>query len=235
MFRSIALGLTLLTAGAMHLAGQTGGQAHLVELAVPFGTVSGKLLLLPEHLVFVDEEKPEYSFVVARTDARRENSATDVLSISVQKPVRDRSGERSRISFRLLNDANFATIGAWFDGKPIPASAAAESAAAAPAPADNENGTTKGRAYNARHNHRIGSCRGRLIVADDRLVYESIDNLSHSRRWALRDLKELKLSNPYELSVDPFNGSGYKIHFEGEAMESTDFRQLVDRVTAARQ
>ena len=37
-----------------------------VEMAVPFGTASGKLILHDGYAVFLDDEKPEASFAVSR-------------------------------------------------------------------------------------------------------------------------------------------------------------------------
>lgn len=47
---------------------------------------------------------------------------------------------------------------------------------------------------------------GRLIVSKDRVAYESVENVSHSFRLQLRDIKEIKRDNPYEIKVVPFVG-----------------------------
>lgn len=72
------------------------------------------------------------------------------------------------------------------------------------------------------------------MVREDRMIYESIDSLGQSRNWEIKDIKELKLENPYELVVEPFRGGKYSLHLEGQGMEPEVFKAQADRVTSAR-
>ncbi len=85
-----------------------------------------------------------------------------------------------------------------------------------------------------RHDHRIGGCDGRLIVEMDRVSFESITNVNHSRQWGLKDIKELKRSNPYGIEVVPFSGETYNLGIQGRGMSNDEYKALVDRITAAR-
>jgi hypothetical protein len=200
------------------------GSAVAVDHAVPFGTVPGTLLLLGNNLVFVDEQQPGASLVVAKSVI--ESLTTDGSDITVQpkEVIRTRSGEVRRLSFRVASGADPAVVTRWYGSGMVSAS----SAAPAVMPAA---GTTT---YQARHKHRFGECRGRLIVGPDQVSYESVSSVSHSRRWEYRAIKETKLSNPYELEIKPFTGDTYKFHFDGAGMDPAGYRALVDLVTSAR-
>ena len=89
--------------------------------------------------------------------------------------------------------------------------------------------------YQVEHGHRpFGSCSGRLILTNSTVAYESIDNISHSRQWELRDIKELKLDNPYQLEIKPFAGNDYRFQLLGKGMDSQEYKDLVERITTAR-
>ena len=200
------------------------GSVVEVDHSVPFGTVPGKLLLLGGYLVFVDEQQPSTSFVVAKSAIESLNADGPAITVQINEAIRNRSGEVRRLSFRVVSGADPAVVTSWYGGGMAPAS----SAAPAVMPA---SGTAT---YQARHNHRIGECRGRLIVGSDQVSYESVSSVSHSRRWEYRAIKETKLSNPYELEIKPFNGGTYKFRFDGVGMDPAAYRDLVDRVTSAR-
>ena len=89
--------------------------------------------------------------------------------------------------------------------------------------------------YPAEFTQFIGrNSRGRLMVTADMVAYESIDNVQSSRRWQFKDIKEIKLKNPYEIEIEPFVGDRYTLKLEGKGMDSGDFKTIVDRITAAR-
>ena len=200
----------------------------LVEQSIPFGTVSGKLLLLGNYLVFVDDQQPDSSVVVARGDIEKLDAESGAITVLLREPVRDRSGEVKRLNFRVTPPADGSGVASWYAKKgSASAVSASGSAARVAAPADTES-------YPARHDHRLGSCRGRLIVTANQLNYESLDDVSHSRRWEYRSIKEIALPNPYELEIRPFSGGAYKFFLDGSGMSPAQYKGLADRVTAAR-
>lgn len=228
MTRSIGSGLgVLLLAAAVFSQTLPEGRALAVEHAIPFGQIQGKLILYGDYLVFVDEAQPSDSFVAPR--AAIENLTADGASITIQlsAPVRNRTGEVRRLSFRALN-GDPSPITSWYGSRPAaPEAAAAATAPAAPAPEG-------AKVFPASHNHRIGSCSGRLLITADRLSYESTDSVSHSRRWELKQIREISLPNPYELNIRPFGESNYKLRLEGSGMDPAAYKELVDRIAAAR-
>ena len=101
MKKTIVLSLAIRFCSASLLFAQTTAQIQKAELAIPFGTVSGKIIMAGDHLVFIDEERPGQSFVVARSEVEELAIQDGTASLELRRPVQDRSGERSRLSFRL--------------------------------------------------------------------------------------------------------------------------------------
>lgn len=220
---------TLVCAASLLLAQAPAGNKTLtVEHAVPFGTVPGKLMLLGNYLVFVDEGQPESSYVVPRGGIETLTAEGPTITVVTKETVRNRSGETRRLSFRVAPGGDPAPATGWFamttSGSSMPAAGAATSATKA-----GEAGP-----YQARHDHRFGSCSGRLLVTDQMVSYESVDEVKHSRRWEYKSIKEVKLPNPYEIEIKAFEGDSYNLKLDGSGMDPAAFKQLVDRVTAAR-
>jgi hypothetical protein len=96
------------------------------------------------------------------------------------------------------------------------------------------SGSDQATTYQVLHKHMIGECSGRLIISGDRLSFESVTDLNHSRQWSLRDVSELKRQNPYELEVRPFVGNSYNFELLSQGMDSDAYRVLVDRIATLR-
>lgn len=202
------------------------GRAVDVEHAVPFGQIQGKLILYGDFLVFVDSERPADSFVAPKASIESLTADGATITVQLKDAVRNRSGEVRRLSFRALS-GDSGPVTSWYGSAPSPAAAPAAGAAAQPAPEG-------AKVFQASHNHRIGSCNGRLIVTADRLSYESTDSVSHSRRWELKQIREISLPNPYEINIRPFAEGNYKLRLQGSGMDPATYKELVDRIAAAR-
>lgn len=209
----------LLCAGSVVMA-QTSVEVKKVELSVPFGTVYGKVALVGEYLVFIDDEQTPASFAIARNQIQNITSDGGMVRIETKQPIRDRSGERSQFSLRLI-EGDLVTLINW--SQMTPGSAATTS------------GNGEQMSFTAQHTQRFGrNSRGRLIVTNELIAYESTDRVDSSRRWQLRDIKEIKLKNPYEIEINPFIGGKYTLRLSGKGMDNSEFKTIVDRVTAAR-
>jgi hypothetical protein len=217
------------------------------ELSIPFGTVTGKLLLLGDYLVFLDEQQPETSIVIPKCIVDRLTADGAMIAIETKEPVRGRSGGVRVLNIRVSTGGDPAAVTAWFAsgaGKPAPPPPpVAQAAPVAPAPpiATAPPATPpvapaapEAVTYQARHKHRIGECKGRVIIGPDQVSFESLDTIGHSRRWDYKSIKVVKLSNPYELEITPFDGATYKLLLDAPGMAPATYRALEDRVVAAR-
>ena len=216
--------------GSTVLGAQTKVEVKKAELSVPFGTVKGTAVLVGDYLVFIDEQQVQSSFAIARSEIQKITSEGRGVNIETRQPIRDRSGERSQFTVRL-SEGDLATLMNWSRMTPTPTTTTtAMAAAAVPAARSAEQ-----MSYPAEFTQFVGrNSRGRLMVTADMVAYESIDNVQSSRRWQFKDIKEIKLKNPYEIEIEPFVGDRYNLKLEGKGMDSGDFKTIVDRITAAR-
>ena len=202
---------------------QTTRQAYAVEMALPFGVATGKLVPNSEYLIFIDDQQPEASFVISRSNIQSIDEQGSELTIQVHQAIRDRSGERTRLNFRTQTSGAGAALNAW-----------SRMAGAASNVSSTAERQATGMSYQAEHGHRFGGCNGRLMITDDRIIFESVGDLDHSRQWAMKDVRELKRSSPYRLEIKPFTGGDYTLRLIGNGMTNEEYSTLVKQVTAAR-
>jgi hypothetical protein len=230
--RILFAAILLLCAGSVLLA-QTPVQVQKVELSIPFGTVSGRLITVGDYLIFLDEDRPDASWAVTRNQIQNVAADSDMITVDTRQPVRDRSGERSRMVFRV-REGDTAPLTRWFNMAPTTTgdeSRLNQTATPGPTTTDNQAGQL---IYEAEHDHFIGSCHGRLLIAQTVVAYESVDKIEDSRQWQLKDIKEIRQKNPYELEIIPFRGDKYNLKLLGKGMDTGTYKALVDRITAAR-
>lgn len=223
--------------GGVTLA-QTPMKVHRAELSIPFGVTSGHILLVGDYLIFVDAEKPDASFAIAKSDIRHMIAEGGVITLETRQPVRDRTGERSTLSFRL-QEVEVGSVMNWSSApaSPLPTPVAgqrptAETPAMTPSPTTTPAHTLN---YEAKHKHTLfGSCSGTITITNERITYESTDNIGHSRQWRMADIREVKQNGPYFFEVEPFIGSRYRFEIGGQGMDIQDFKMVVLHITAAR-
>lgn len=211
------------TLSSVLLAQPAAVQIIPVEMAVPFGTATGKLILHDGYAVFLDDEKPESSFAVSRAELTSVGAEAGMLNALFKKNFKDRAGDKNRLSVRATKPGDTETLRRWFS--------AAETAPGV-ATSDASKELFK---LDVQQKRRLGkNQKGRLMLVGSQLIFESIDDASSSRRWDLKDIKSLENKNPYELRVEPFTGDDYRFEMTGTPMEAAQYKLLVDKVTAAR-
>lgn len=212
---------------------QTPVKVQKAELSVPFGVVKGRLIAVNETLVFLDEEMPDASFTIEKASIKTMTEQDGVITIDTNKPVKDRSGERSRLALRLT-EGNSAALTAWYNtatGTVVDSGVIRTASATAPAPAD----MTGTKVYQARQKRfPVGSTDGKLIISETEIAFESLNDIKRSQRWSYADIKEMKQTSTYLIEVVPFRGDKYRLELQGEGMSSAQFKALTDRIAAAR-
>ncbi|MCU1336445.1 MAG: hypothetical protein JWO19_2026 [Bryobacterales bacterium] len=223
---SFQAGLLLLLGATMFAQARV--QQFRADVTDAVGRASGQVVLTSDQLVFVSDSKPEASFAAPRHDIQDINVDGNLIAIQLRNPIRDASGERNRITLRAADESAAAAVSSWFNR-----GSSATSVTSGDAPRRDDSSAAI-RSYQAHHKKRFGGSRGRLLVTNTGLAYESIDNVGDSRRWEYQDIKELKLRNPYELEIEPFNGDKYTLELEGQGMSNGEYQELIDRITKAR-
>lgn len=231
--------LLLVFAFGVVVNAQTPVKVQKAELSIPFGVVKGKLIAVGETLIFIDEEMPDASFAIEKTSIATVAEQDGVTTIETRRPIKDRSGERTRLALRLT-DNNGVSLAAWYKDptsggssvNPSTESTAIKTAAAtAPAPAD-LSGT---KVYQARQTRfPFGSTDGKLVISETEIAFEGLDDIKRSQRWSYQDIKEIKQNSTYLIEIVPFRGDKYKLELQGEGMSSAQFKALTNRIASAR-
>ena len=108
----VVIALLLLWATGSVMA-QTAVQVQKADLAIPFGSASGKIITVGDYLVFIDDDKPDKSFSIAKNEIENLTDENGVITIETRHPIQDRSGEQSQVSFRLADMAGGAALTRW--------------------------------------------------------------------------------------------------------------------------
>ncbi len=221
---TMAVGLSLV------VMAQTPTLVRRAELAVPFGTVTGRLVVVADYLVFVDEDRAEDSFTIARSEIKDLKAEGEAIKVETTRAIRDRSGERTSFSFRLRDGSSEALV-LWAGTKSTASTSTFANTGI------NEAGEQW--IYNAKHPHSLalvpsGSCTGKLIVNQERVVYESVEDREHTRQWPLIDIKKIKRKSPYKIEIEAFNREKYTLELEGQGMDIGVFKKLQNWISLAR-
>ncbi len=212
------------------LVAQTNVDVRKATLSVPFGEVKGKILVVENFLIFVDEEKLDDSFAIDRRMVANVERMDRQVIIETKEPIRDRSGERTRLAFRL-NDKETAAIMTWFERGPT-VNDFANTATGGRSAAENRRAVL---IYDAKHKHSLyGSCQGKLVVKENMISYESLNDRGHSRQYPFSDIKKLKRNGPYQMEVQTFNRGSYNFELQGNGMDIADFKTLEESIATAR-
>jgi hypothetical protein len=118
----------------------------------------------------------------------------------LREGVQDRAGSFTRLIVRLQTPAEGAAVQRWFGGEGEDSTISQSDPAA--------SGSAERLTFSALRSKRFRSnTDGRLIVDGERIIFESTDDASESRRWEFREIREVKLKNPYELVVQTFRAA----------------------------
>ncbi len=234
--------LMVLVIGAAALA-QAPVKVQKAELSIPFGVVKGKLIAVGNTLVFVDEETPDASFSIEKATIRNFSEQDGVITIDTNRPIKDRSGERNKLAFRL-SEGNGAGLAAWFkDPASIVAAVKSNSDSSDTKTVTTTTSSSSGmssdtavaKVYQARQKRfPVGSTDGKLVISDKEIAFESLNDIKRSQRWSYQDIKEIKQESAYIIEIAPFRGDKYKLELQGEGMSSAQFKALTDRIAASR-
>jgi hypothetical protein len=90
--------VALMVSAGIAASAQTPVEVRNAELSVPFGVAAGKLLTVGDHLVLLDEEKPEASFAIARNVINNLSNQDETATVETSRMVRDPSAKEPALS-----------------------------------------------------------------------------------------------------------------------------------------
>jgi hypothetical protein len=199
------------------------------ELALSFGSVKGQVAFVGSHILFVSAETPKSSLSIDRADIARMERSGDVTTVTTRRSLRDAEGSRDTFRFRPSDPA---VLMRWYEA--VPAAPAVSAAPAAASPSAPIVTPAVLASYQVKHDHKIGSCQGTLMLTADAVSFESLDRIEDARQWKLIDIKKVEQNGIYKLKVEPFQGDAFNFELNGKGIDSGEFRQLVDRIARAR-
>jgi hypothetical protein len=227
-FRTLALGLALCACAAF----AERAEVQRVDLYGPNGTVHGKVIMLDDRLVFVDNGDPNMSVSLPRTDISRARMEGGRLTIEVTRPYSSPFGQNQSDLVLLMPDESSAGLVITWMGVPV-AGYSGEAQRSTPQEAMPQS--TPGRDIKeVSFDVRNGDQHGKLIFHRDSVSFESLSDARHSRHWTYAEVRELNRKGN-EMEIEPYHGDKYKFQFIDPAMRDTVYNMLSDRIVAARE
>src|SRR6266496_1211871 len=85
----------------------------------PSGPINGKLVMLGDRMIFVDDNRPDMSFVIQRSEVRTARLEGGRLSIDVQNPYVSSFGpNQSSLILSMPDPGSAGTVVSWM-GVPV--------------------------------------------------------------------------------------------------------------------
>lgn len=81
---------------------------------------------------------------------------------------------------------------------------------------------------------RNGDQKGKLILNESSLAFESLTDAKHSRNWKFTDVRELTRKGSKDIRVKPFKGSTYDFQIGDKKRREQIYELISQRVIAAR-
>jgi len=177
-------------------------------------------------MTFIDDNNPDMSFIIPKRDVRAAKWEGGRLSIQLASPYTSSLGQGSSDLVLVMPDqASAGSVINWI-GVPV-AGFSGEADRAMP------SGSAL-QITDVRFDVKNGDQQGKLMLQDSELVFESLSDAKHSRRWKYSDIRELT-HNDHEIKVQPYHGDKYEFQFKNRAMLDTAYNLMSDKVVNARQ
>ncbi len=206
-------------------------EVQRVDMYGPNGAVHGKVIILDDRLVFTDNNDPNMSVSIPRSDISRARMEGGRMTIEVTHPYSSPFGEnQSSLVLVMPDEASAGRVITWM-GVPV---AGYSGEAARSTPQDIARTTPDQNVREVAFDVRNGDQRGKLIFHRDGIAFESLTDARHSQRWNYADIRELNRKGN-EIKIEPYHGDKYEFQFVDPAMRDTVYNMLSDRIVAARQ
>lgn len=82
---------------------------------------------------------------------------------------------------------------------------------------------------------RNGDQRGKLMLKQDELAFESLTDGKRSRNWKYAEIRTFEKKGKKELRVRPFKGDRYDFQLPDRKLTDQIYQQVSDRIVQARQ
>ncbi len=220
--------LKLLLAGlVLTVAGAYGAHVTVqnARLWGPNGAADGKIVMFNNRMVFVDNNQPDLSFEIPKSDIRTARWEGGRLTIDVANPYSSSLGKNQNSVVLLMPDPGSASTFVNWMGVPVTGYTGEADRSISPA----ANPVVTDISFDVKN----GDQKGRLIVQPNELRFESLTDAKHSRHWRWADIQKFS-RNGHEIKLEPYHGDKYEFQFHNQEMLQTAYDVLADHIVNAR-
>jgi hypothetical protein len=186
-----------------------------------------KTVLVRDTLVIVDEDNPNESFSIDRTNILRLNDQSRVFTIHTRRPVKYRSRESMQFDFQLsggnqvnLLPGNCDSMAAWLRNAPR-----SRITTRAPQP----------RTFWVKLRRSLSrDIEGKLEILERTIAFKPNREAEYLFRWDLRKINHIKRRAPYVLEITTSNDDTYTFELQNRAISPNEVYAIRDRIAKLR-
>jgi hypothetical protein len=190
-------------------------------------TVRVKTVLVRDTLVIVDEDNPNESFSIDRTNILRLNDQSRIFTIHTRRPVKYRSRESMQFDFQLsggnqvnLLPGNCDSMVAWLRN-------ASRSRITTRAPQPRTFWVKLRRGLSR-------DIEGKLEILEKTIAFKPNREAEYLYRWDLREINHIKRKAPYVLEITTSNDDNYTFELQNRAISPDEVHAIRDRIAKLR-
>src|SRR5262245_21823894 len=191
------------------------------------GRVRVKTVLVRDTLVFVDDDNPNESFSIDRTNILRSNDQPPIFTIHTRRPVTYRSRESMQFDFQPsgrnnagLLSGNCASMAAWLSNPPR-----IRITPRAPRP----------RTFLAKLRRSLWrDVEGKLEVLERTIAFTPNREAERQYRWDLREINHIKRKAPFVLEITTSNDDTYTFELPNRTTSPNEVYGIRDRIAKLR-
>jgi hypothetical protein len=191
------------------------------------GRVRVKTVLVRDTLVIVDEDNPNESFSIDRTNILRLNDQSPVFTIHTRRPVRYRSRESMQFDFQPsgvnnvgLLPGNCVSMAAWLRNPPR-----IRTTPRAP----------QRRTFWAKLRRSLSrDIDGKLEILERTIAFTPDREAERQYRWDLREINHIKRRAPFVLEITTSDDDTYTFELQNRAISPDEVNAIRDRIAKLR-
>src|SRR4030095_4910833 len=206
---------------------QTPVKVCLGDLYFLGSRVRVKTVLVRDTLVIVDDDNPNESFSIDRTNILRLNDQSPILTIHTRRPVRYRSRESMQFDFQIsggnqlnLPPGNCDSMATWLRN-----ASRRQITARAPQP----------RTFWAKLRRGLSpEIEAQLEILENTIAFKPNREAEYLYRWDLRKINHIKRKAPYVLEITTSNDDTYTFELQNRAISPDEVHAIRDRIAKLR-
>ena len=187
-----------------------------VEVLGPSGNINGRLVMLGDRMVFVQENNPDVAFVIPKGDIRAARWGEGRLTIDLSKPYIE-----NRSNFVVvMRDPSYAGRMVTWMGVPVEGISNEATRVAGASPTVEVTDVA--------FDITSGDDKGKLTLTSNDVRFDSRGGKTH--RWSYSDIREVKRSGDHEIKVKVADGKDFDFKFKNPVLLNTAYDLLSGRV-----